>query len=49
MEGMTRIINLSDMSGSGGDGGGPWKEMLEALQNHLAGGQPGGIGTELGR
>lgn len=49
---MTRIINLSDMGGSGfvgGGGGGGGKdnkleEMLEALRNRLPGGLPGGIG-----
>ncbi|CAN0081905.1 unnamed protein product, partial [Ectocarpus sp. 13 AM-2016] len=55
LEGMPRIINLSDQGGGFGVGGGSSKdnrleEMLEALRNRLPGGLPGGIGgTGAGR
>ncbi|CAB1116284.1 unnamed protein product [Ectocarpus sp. CCAP 1310/34] len=55
LEGMPRIINLSDQGGGFGGGGGSGKdnrleEMLEALRNRLPGGLPGGIGgTGAGR
>lgn len=56
MEGMTRIINLSDQGGGFGGGGGSsskdnkLEDMLESLRNRLPGGLPGGIGgTGAGR